>query len=155
MYERFTDRARKVMNLAEEEARRLGHTVVGATHMLLGIIKERHGYAGNVLRSLGATLEDLRDKVEKVIPTSWQGDVAGPIPLASDAELVITYAWEEAELLGHTYVGTEDLLLGLIRGNHGASYVLRESDLSEERIRQQVKIALGQDEDSASDDECD
>lgn len=152
MYERFTDHARKVMRLAEEEARKLKHTVVGAAHVLLGIIKERHGYAGNVLRDLGVTLEDLQEKIEGVMPASWQGEVVGMISLASDAESVITYAWEEARLLGHTYVGTDDLLIGLIRGHHGASYVLRESDLSEEKIRQQVKIALGQDEDSDSDE---
>ena len=146
MYERFTDRARKVMRLAEEQARRMRHDAVCPEHVLIGIIKERHGHAGSVLRDLGATLEDLQDDVERVLPVCDQDEVVGVIPLTPIVEQLIAYAWEEAGLLAHAYIGTEHLLLGLIRGNHGASYVLRERDLPEEKIRAQVRIALGCDE---------
>lgn len=150
MYERFTDRARKVMKLAEEEARRMRHDAVCPEHVLIGIIKERHGHAGNVLRDLGVTLEDLQADVERVLPASGDHEITEIIPLTPIVEQLIAYAWEEAELLAHTYIGTEHLLLGLIRGHHGASYVLRERDLPEEKIRAQVRIALGCDEAPAS-----
>ncbi len=146
MYERFTDRARKAMRLAEEEARRLRYDAVCPEHVLLGLIKERHGHAGNVLRNLGVTLEDLQADVERVLPACDEDEVVGVIPLTPVVEQLIAYAWEEAGLLAHAYIGTEHLLLGLTRGNHGALLALRARDLSEEKIRAQVRIALGCDE---------
>src|SRR5258708_7347682 len=124
MYERFTDRARKVMQLANEEARHFGHEYIGTEHILLGLIKEGSGVAANVLKNLDVDLRKVREEVDKIVQTgSSPQDAAtlGKRPQTPRAKKVIEYAIEEARLLNHNYVGTEHLLLGLIREEAGVA----------------------------------
>src|SRR3954463_10230992 len=146
MYERFTDRARKVMQLAAAEAQRFNHEYVGTEHILLGLIKEGSGVAANVLKNLDANLRKIRREVEKIVQTGPGGDqiLLGKLPQTPRAKKVIEYAIEEARRLNHNYVGTEHLLLGLLREHDGvAAQVLMNLGLKLEEVREEVLNLLG------------
>jgi ATP-dependent Clp protease ATP-binding subunit ClpA len=145
MYERFTDRARKTMQLANEEALRFDHGYVGTEHILLGLVKEGSGVAANALRNLGADLRRVRSEVERILLPGPGGQVVmGRLPHAPRAKKVIEYSIEEARNLNHDYVGTEHLLLALIREQEGvAAQVLMNLGLTLERVREEVLTLLG------------
>ena len=120
MFERFTEKAIKVIMLAQEEARRLGHNFVGTEQILQGLIGEGTGVAAKVLKSMGVNLKDSRVEVEKIIGRG-SGFVAVEIPFTPRAKRVLELSLEEARQLGHNYIGTEHLLLGLIREGEGVA----------------------------------
>jgi ATP-dependent Clp protease ATP-binding subunit ClpC len=143
MFERFTEKAIKVIMLAQEEARRLGHNFVGTEQILLGLIGEGTGIAAKVLKSMGVNLKDARIEVEKIIGRG-SGFVAVEIPFTPRAKRVLELSLEEARQLGHNYIGTEHLLLGLIREGEGvAARVLENLALDLTKIRTQVIRLLG------------
>src|SRR2546429_6327629 len=115
MYERFTDRARKVMQLANQEAQRFNHEYIGTEHILLGLVKEGSGVAANVLRNLDIDLRKVRLEVEKIVQAGPAMVNVGTMPPTPRAKKVIEYSIEESRKLKHNYVGTEHILLGLIR----------------------------------------
>jgi ATP-dependent Clp protease ATP-binding subunit ClpC len=134
-FDKFTERARKVLQLAQEEAQRLHHNYIGTEHLLLGLVRENEGIAGKVLTSLDVDLEQVRKAVEDII---GRGDriVLGEIGLTPRAKKVIELAVDEARLLNHHYIGTEHLLLGLIReGNGIGASVLENFGLSLQEVR--------------------
>src|SRR5215210_2897105 len=146
MYERFTDRARKVMQLANQEAQRFHHEYIGTEHMLLGLIKEGSGVASNVLKNLDVDLRKIRLEVEKIVQTGPGGDqvVLGKLPHTPRALKAINFAVDEARNLNHNYVGTEHLLLGLLREQEGvAAQVLMNLGLKLEDVREEVLNLLG------------
>ncbi len=114
MYERFTDRARKVMQLANQEAQRFNHEYIGTEHILLGLVKEGSGVAANVLKNLDVDLRKIRLEVEKIVQSGPDMVTIGKLPQTPRAKKVIEYAMEEARNLNHNYVGTEHLLLGTV-----------------------------------------
>jgi ATP-dependent Clp protease ATP-binding subunit ClpC len=140
MYERFTDRARKVMQLANQEATRLNHEQLETGHVLLGLVAEGHGVAANVLASLNIDLRKLRHEVEKILRYGPSDTYpCGPFPHTPSTEWAIKYAHEEAKRLGHKYVGTEHLLLGLLRQEEGiAGQVLINLGLTLADVRGRV-----------------
>jgi len=143
-FERFTDRARKVMQLANQEAQRFNHEYVGTEHILLGLIKEGSGVAANVLRNLEVDLKKIRLEVEKLVQTGPDMVTMGRLPLTPRARKVIEYATEEARNLNHNYIGTEHLLLGLLREQEGvAAQVLMNLGLKLEEVREEVLNLLG------------
>ena len=143
MFERFTEKAIKVIMLAQEEARRLGHNFVGTEQILLGLIGEGTGVAAKVLKSMNVTLKDARSEVEKVIGKGT-GFVAVEIPFTPRAKRVLELSLEEARQLGHNYIGTEHLLLGLIREGEGvAARVLENLGVDLVRVRTDVIRMLG------------
>ena len=121
MYERFTDRARKVMQLANQEAVHLGHEYIGTEHMLLGLVNEGSGVAANVLKNLNVNLAKIREEVEKIVMPGPDMIAMGKLPQTPRAKQVLQYAMEEAKDLKHNYVGTEHLLLGLLREEEGVA----------------------------------
>src|SRR5258707_8565939 len=138
MFERFTDRARRVVVLAQEEARLLNHNYIGTEHILLGLIHEGEGVAAKALESLGISLEAVRNQVEEII---GQGGTSpsGHIPFTPRAKKVLELSLREALQLGHNYIGTEHILLGLIREGEGvAAQVLVKLGADLSRVRQQV-----------------
>jgi ATP-dependent Clp protease ATP-binding subunit ClpA len=138
MFERFTDRARRVVVLAQEEARRLNHNYIGTEHLLLGLIGEGQGVAAQALESLGIRLAAVRQQVEAIIGRGQQAP-SGHIPFTPRAKKVLELARREADALGHHYVGTEHILLGLIREGDGvAAQVLVALGADLNRVRQQV-----------------
>ena len=138
MFERFTDRARRVIDLAHEEARLLNHTYVGTEHLLLGLIGAGEGVAVQALESLGVSLEAVREQVEQIIGRGQQA-VPEHIPLTPRAKKVLELARREAFQLGHNYIGTEHILLGLIREGKGVSaQVLADLGADVNRVRQQI-----------------
>ena len=144
MFERFTEKAIKVIMLAQEEARRLGHNFVGTEQVLLGLIGEGTGVAAKTLKSMGVTLKDARAEVEKII---GRGScfVAVEIPFTPRAKRVLELSWDEARQLGHNYIGTEHLLLGLIREGEGvAARVLENLGVDLNKIRSNVVKMLGE-----------
>jgi len=144
MFERFTEKAIKVIMLAQEEARRLGHNFVGTEQILLGLIGEGTGVAAKVLKSLGVNLKDSRIEVEKIIGRG-SGFVAVEIPFTPRAKRVLELSLEEARQLGHNYIGTEHLLLGLIREGEGvAARVLENLSIDLTKVRTQVVRMLGE-----------
>ncbi|MBO8204716.1 ATP-dependent Clp protease ATP-binding subunit [Prochlorococcus marinus] len=144
MFERFTEKAIKVIMLAQEEARRLGHNFVGTEQILLGLIGEGTGVAAKVLKSLGVNLKDSRIEVEKIIGRG-SGFVAVEIPFTPRAKRVLELSLEEARQLGHNYIGTEHLLLGLIREGEGvAARVLENLSIDLSKVRTQVIRMLGE-----------
>jgi ATP-dependent Clp protease ATP-binding subunit ClpC len=146
MYERFTDRARKVMQLANQEAQRFNHEYIGTEHILLGLVKEGSGVAANVLKNLDIDLRKIRLEVEKIVQTGPGGEqvVMGKLPHTPRAKKVIEYSVEEARNLNHNYVGTEHLLLGLLREQEGvAAQVLMNLGLKLEDVREEVLNLLG------------
>ncbi|MGA2258911.1 MAG: Clp protease N-terminal domain-containing protein, partial [Thermoguttaceae bacterium] len=144
MYERFTDRARKVMQLANQEAQRFNHEYIGTEHILLGLIKEGSGVAANVLKNLEVDLRKIRLEVEKLVQSGPDMVTMGKLPQTPRAKKVIEYSMEEARNLGHNYVGTEHILLGLLREQEGvAAQVLMNLGLKLEEVREEVLSLLG------------
>jgi ATP-dependent Clp protease ATP-binding subunit ClpA len=138
MFERFTDRARRVVVLAQEEARLLNHNYIGTEHLLLGLIHEGEGVAARALESLGISLEAVRAQVEEIIGQG-QSAPTGHIPFTPRAKKVLELSLREATQLGHNYIGTEHILLGLIREGEGvAAQVLVKLGADLSRVRQQV-----------------
>jgi Clp amino terminal domain, pathogenicity island component len=138
MFERFTDRARRVVVLAQEEARLLNHNYIGTEHILLGLIHEGEGVAAKALESLGISLEAVRAQVEEIIGQG-QSAPTGHIPFTPRAKKVLELSLREALQLGHNYIGTEHILLGLIREGEGvAAQVLVKLGADQSRVRQQV-----------------
>lgn len=143
MFERFTEKAIKVIMLAQEEARRLGHNFVGTEQVLLGLIGEGTGVAAKTLKSMGVNLKDARTEVEKIIGRG-SGFVAVEIPFTPRAKRVLELSWDEARQLGHNYIGTEHLLLGLIREGEGvAARVLENLGVDLNKVRSNVIKMLG------------
>jgi ATP-dependent Clp protease ATP-binding subunit ClpA len=144
MFERFTDRARQTVVLAQEEARRLNHNYIGTEHVLLGLIHEREGVAARALVSMGVSLEAVRREIKEIIGI---GDHApsGHIPFTPRAKKVLELSLREALQLGHNYIGTEHILLGLVREGEGvAAQVLVKLGADLDRIRKQVILLLAQ-----------
>ncbi len=144
MFERFTDRARKVMALAHQEAQRFNHEYIGTEHILLGLVKEGSGVGANVLRNLNVELRNVRLEVEKLVKSGPEMVTMGKLPQTPRAKKVIEYAIEEARNLNHNYVGTEHLLLGLLRERDGvAAQVLMNLGLKLDEVREEVLNLLG------------
>jgi hypothetical protein len=144
MYERFTDRARKVMQLANQEAQRFQHEYIGTEHILLGMVKEGSGVAASVLKNLDIDLWKIRREIEKIIQAGPDKITTGKLPQTPRAKKVIEYAIEEARNLSHNYVGTEHLLLGLVREQEGVgAQVLMNLGLRLEMVREEVLNHLG------------
>src|SRR6187399_2256676 len=144
MFERFTDRARKVMALANQEAQRFNHEYIGTEHILLGLVKEGSGVGANVLKNLDVDLRKVRLEVEKLVQSGPDMVTMGKLPQTPRAKKVIEYSIEEARNLGHNYVGTEHLLLGLLREQEGvAAQVLMNLGLKLEDVREEVLNLLG------------
>ena len=153
MFERFTDRTRRVVVLAQEEARMLNHGYIGTEHILLGLIREGDGYAARTLESLGISLDAVRQQVEEIIGRGQQAP-SGHIPFTPRAKKVLELSLRESLQLGHNYIGTEHILLGLLREGDGvAAQVLVTLGADLNRVRQQVIQLLhgyqGQDVESA------
>jgi ATP-dependent Clp protease ATP-binding subunit ClpC len=144
MYERFTDRARKVMQLANQEAQRFNHEYIGTEHILLGLVKEGSGVAANVLKNLDVDLRRIRLEVEKLVQSGPEMVTMGKLPQTPRAKKVIEYSMEEARNLNHNYVGTEHILLGLLREQEGvAAQVLINLGMKLEDVREEVLNLLG------------
>jgi len=144
MFNRFTERARKVILLAKEEAKRFNHDYIGTEHILLGLIREGEGVAAAVLQSLGLGTEAIRIEVEKLVQPGPTTVVSGDIPFTPKAKKVIELSMDEARNLGHNYIGTEHLLLGLIREGEGiAAQVLQNLGLDLNKVRGEVMNLLG------------
>ena len=138
MFERFTERARQVVVLAQDEARTLRHNYIGTEHILLGLLREELGLAARVLESLGVALEEVRAQVTRIV---GQGDevTTGQIPFTPNAKRVLELSLREALSLGHNYIGTEHILLGLARVSDGvAMRILRDFDADAGKIRNEV-----------------
>ena len=144
MFNRFTERARKVIILAKEEARRFNHDYIGTEHILLGLIREGEGVAAAVLEKLGLDLQTIRLEVEKVVQPGPTTQILGDIPFTPRAKKALELAAEEARSLGHNYIGTEHILLGIIReGESVASQVLLNLGLDLERVKNEIMSVLG------------
>ena len=144
MFERFTDRARKIMALANQEAQRFNHEYIGTEHILLGLVKEGSGVGANVLKNLDVDIKKLRLEVEKLVKSGPDMVTMGELPHTPRAKKVIEYAIEEARSLNHNYIGTEHILLGLLRETEGiAAQVLMNIGLKLEDVRQEVLNLLG------------
>ncbi|HJA37771.1 MAG TPA: NDP-hexose 4-ketoreductase, partial [Candidatus Brevibacterium intestinigallinarum] len=138
MFERFTDRARRVVVLAQEEAKLLKHNYIGTEHILLGLIHEGEGVAAKALEGMGISLEQVRDQVTEIIGEGQQAP-SGHIPFTPRAKKVLELSLREALQLGHSYIGTEHILLGLIREGEGvAAQVLVKLGADLARVRQEV-----------------
>ncbi|MBI4879662.1 MAG: ATP-dependent Clp protease ATP-binding subunit [Planctomycetes bacterium] len=146
MFDRFTDRARKVMTLAKQEAQRFNHEYIGTEHILLGLIQEGSGVAASVLKNLGIDLRKIRAEIEKLVKGSATMVTTGQLPFTPRAKKVLELSVEEASQLGHNYIGTEHLLLGLIKENEGiAARVLTNLGVKLEDVREEVLEFLGAD----------
>ncbi len=144
MFNRFTERARKVIVFAKEEARRFNHDYIGTEHLLLGLIREGEGVAASVLQKLGVDLEAIRIEVEKLVQPGPQTQVVGDIPFTPRSKKALELAAEEARALGHNYIGTEHLLLGLVKEGEGMAYrVLLNLGLDLGKLRNEVMELLG------------
>jgi ATP-dependent Clp protease ATP-binding subunit ClpC len=144
MFNRFTERARKVIVYAKEEARRFNHDYIGTEHLLLGLIREGEGVAAAVLQKLGVDLEAIRIEVEKLVQPGPQTQVVGDIPFTPRSKKALELSAEEARALGHNYIGTEHLLLGLVKEGEGMAYrVLLNLGLDLGKLRSEVMELLG------------
>src|SRR3989338_4300870 len=144
MFNKFTERARKVILLAKEEAKRFNNDYRGTEHILLGLIREGEGVAAAVLENLGLSSEKIRMEVEKLVQTGPSTVISGDIPFTPKAKKVMELAMDEAVSLGHNYIGTEHLLLGLLREGEGiASQVLINLGLDLNKVRGEVMKLLG------------
>ena len=154
MYERFTDRARKVMNLANQEAIRLNHEYLGTEHILYGLAREGSGVACNVLKNLGVAPEKVRHEIERLVVPSPAGTVSmDKLPNTPRAKDAIQFAIDEAKALQHNYVGTEHLLLGVLRVAEGiAAQVLANLNIQVEDVRNGVLELLGHRKEKVLDD---
>src|SRR5213594_1524696 len=138
VFERFTERARQVVVLAQDEARALKHNYIGTEHILLGLLREEEGLAARVLESLDITVEEVRDQVARIV---GQGDevTTGQIPFTPRAKKVLELALREALSLGHNYIGTEHILLGLVRENEGiANRILFRFEADADKVRNEI-----------------
>ena len=143
MFERFTDRARRVVVLAQEEARMLNHNYIGTEHILLGLIHEGEGVAAKALESLGISLEAVRSQVEEIIGQGGSSP-SGHIPFTPRAKKVLELSLREALSIGHNHIGTEHILLGLVRENDGvAARIMLELGADAKRVREEVLAVLG------------
>jgi ATP-dependent Clp protease ATP-binding subunit ClpA len=143
MFERFTGRAREAVVLAQDEARHLRHNYIGTEHILLGLLREEEGLAARVLESLDITLEEVRSQVTRVV---GEGDevATGQIPFTPRAKKVLELSLKEALALNHNYIGTEHILLGVVRENQGvAARILSDLDADSDKIRGAVLAILG------------
>ncbi len=144
MFNRFTERARKVIILAKEEAKRFNHDYIGTEHLLLGLVREGEGVAATVLKSLGVDLSQVRMEIEKLVQPGPASIISGDIPFTPQAKKAIELAMDEANAMGHNYIGTEHLLLGLIREGEGVAYqVLSNLGLDLNRVREAIMDILG------------
>src|SRR6185503_19954998 len=147
MFDRFTERARKVMSLARQEAQRFNHDYIGTEHILLGLVQEGSGVAAQVLRNLEVEPRKIRIEVEKIVKNGTNMVTMGQLPFTPRAKKVLELALEEAQNLGHNYIGTEHLLLGLIRENEGiTAQVLLNLGTKLEEVREEVLELLGADQ---------
>jgi ATP-dependent Clp protease ATP-binding subunit ClpC len=138
VFERFTERARQVVVLAQQEARELNHNYIGTEHILLGLLREQEGVAARVLESLGISFESARAQVIRIVAPSEEV-TSGQIPFTPRAKKVLELALREALSLGHNYIGTEHILLGLVRENDGiAARILLDFDADSDKIRNEV-----------------
>jgi hypothetical protein len=154
MFDRFTERARKVMGLARQEAQRFGHDYIGTEHILLGLVQEGSGVAAQVLKNLDVEMKKIRHEVEKIVKSGTNTVTMGQLPFTPRAKKVLELALEEAQQLGHNYIGTEHLLLGLIRENEGiAAQVLMNMNVKLEEVREEVLELLGADVTNTPDDD--
>src|SRR5215216_3120705 len=154
MFDRFTDRAKKVMNLARQEAQRFNHEYLGTEHILLGLVQEGSGVAANVLKNMGIDLNKIRTEVEKIVKTGPSMVTMGQLPFTPRAKKVLELSMEEAGNLGHNYIGTEHLLLGLIKENEGiAAQVLINLGVKLEDVREEVLDFLGADTQEGEEEE--
>lgn len=145
MFNRFTERARKVIILAKEEARRFNHDYIGTEHILLGLIREGEGVASAILQNMGLSLDKIRLEIEKLVQPGPTTVVSGDVPFTPRAKRVVELSMEEARQLGHNYIGTEHLLLGLLREGEGvAAQVLLGLGLDLNKVRSEVMELLGQ-----------
>jgi ATP-dependent Clp protease ATP-binding subunit ClpC len=152
MYDHFTDRSRKVMRLARREATRYGAQCIDTEHLLLGLIKEGSGVAANVLKSTGVDPRDLQQRVGNLTHPRSGGPTAG-LELAEQLQFVLKFAKDEAAAVGHSYIGTEHLLIGLCRlSDGGAATILEELGLRRDLLRREVLELLGHRDPSRSDD---
>jgi ATP-dependent Clp protease ATP-binding subunit ClpC len=139
VFERFTERARQVVVLAQEEARALKHNYIGTEHILLGLIREEEGLAARVLESFDITVEEVREQVKRLVGQGDEEIVTGQIPFTPRAKKVLELALREALSLGHNYIGTEHVLLGVVRENQGvAARILLDFDADAEKIRNEI-----------------
>jgi ATP-dependent Clp protease ATP-binding subunit ClpC len=143
MFERFTERARQVVVLAQDEARQLKHNYIGTEHLLLGLLREEQGIAARVLESLGVTLEEVRGQVGRIVGMGDEVE-SGQIPFTPRAKKVLELSLREAVSLNHNFIGTEHVLLGVARENEGvAMRILLDHEIDEDRIRSEVMRTLG------------
>jgi ATP-dependent Clp protease ATP-binding subunit ClpA len=142
VFERFTERARQGVVLAQDEARRLGHGHIGTEHILLGLLREEEGIAARVLEAMDVTLDDVRDEVLRVVPRG-EAATTDQIPFTPRGKKTLELALREAVAMGHDHIGTEHVLLGLARVDDGlAAQILRERDVEPERLRTEVVRCL-------------
>jgi ATP-dependent Clp protease ATP-binding subunit ClpC len=141
MFERFTDRARRVVVLAQEECRMFNHNYIGTEHILAGIIHEDEGVGAQIVKSMGFSLEGVRDQIEIIVGRGQQAPM-GHIPFTPRAKKVVELALREALQLGHNYIGTEHVLLGLIREGEGIGASILDADLN--KVRRSVIRILGE-----------
>lgn len=143
-FDKFTERARQVFALAQEEAQRFQHNYIGTEHLLLGLIREGEGVGARVLKNMGVDLADVRASVEKIIKRGDRVVVGGAIGLTPRAKKVVELAMVEARSLDHHYIGTEHLLLGLVHEGEGiAARVLENLGINLERVRREMLAELG------------
>ena len=155
MFDRFTDRAKKVMNLARQEAQRFNHEYLGTEHILLGLVQEGSGVAANVLKNMAIDLNKIRAEVENIVKTGPTMVTMGQLPFTTRAKKVLELSMEEASNLGHNYIGTEHLLLGLIKENEGiAAQVLLNLGVKLEDVREEVLEFLGADSGEEEEEEA-
>ncbi|MEO6596238.1 MAG: ATP-dependent Clp protease ATP-binding subunit, partial [Planctomycetota bacterium] len=153
MFDRFTDRAKKVMSFARQEAMKFNHEYIGTEHILLGLVQEGSGVAANVLKAMTVDLEKIRHEVEKIVKTGPSMVTMGQLPFTPRAKKVLELSLEEASQLSHNYIGTEHLLLGLIRENEGiAAQVLMNLGVKLDEVREEVLEFLGASENSGEDE---
>ncbi len=143
MFERFTERARKVVVLAQDEARHFNHNYIGTEHLLLGLLREDEGVAAQALYSLNVALDEVREQVESIVGYGEEGTGA-QAPFTPRSKKVLELALREALQLGHNYIGTEHILLGLVRESEGvAARVLSNLDVDPDKVRREVVRRLG------------
>ncbi|MCB9877587.1 MAG: ATP-dependent Clp protease ATP-binding subunit [Planctomycetes bacterium] len=153
MFDRFTDRAKKVMSFARQEAMKFNHEYIGTEHILLGLVQEGSGVAANVLKNMSIDLEKIRHEVEKIVKTGPSMVTMGQLPFTPRAKKVLELSLEEASQLSHNYIGTEHLLLGLIRENEGiAAQVLMNLGVKLDEVREEVLEFLGASENNSEDE---
>jgi ATP-dependent Clp protease ATP-binding subunit ClpA len=144
VFERFTERARQVVVLAQDEARVLKHNYIGTEHLLLGLLREDEGLAARALESMEITIEEVRDQVRRIVGEGDEPLVTGQIPFTPRAKKVLELSLREAMSLGHNYIGTEHILLGIVRENEGvAARILLDFDADADKIRNEVFRMLG------------